>query len=534
MISPKNFIKFENVYKTFPDGNTPVDNVSFTINKGEFVTLLGPSGCGKTTTLKLLAGFETLTSGRILFNDVDIKSLPINQRPTAMVFQDYALFPNMNVYQNISYGLKVIRKPLNDISKEKLAKKEEVHDKACIIANKNIKKSEAAITKFARIKFQLKYNLQNHPFFKLIQNIKNEKDLKKYIETTQEKMYRKYGVQTKTWVHSNKSSVFINCILRRIPKFPKLNISNMNEFQIEIINVYMLFHYRKKMNLVITNIDRSISKWDEKRSYYLNYPELAAEEFEKRYTTRKLSKAEIDEKVKNVIKIVGLEGAEEKYPSDLSGGMQQRVALARAIVIEPEILLLDEPLSALDAKVRQQMRVELKSLHQKLKLTFILVTHDQEEALFLSNKIIVMANGKVQQIDTSKKIYEAPANMWVANFIGNSNIFVCEYIGDNKIKLNKKIIEVFQHGFNTKRTEGTLLNYMVRPEDLRIVPEKTGYLDAKVVQCIYKGVQFDITLSWNNIHITAYSDTSIEVGKTVGISWDPKKGYCIQYIGDEK
>ena len=198
MISPKNFIKFENVYKTFPDGNTPVNNVSFTINKGEFVTLLGPSGCGKTTTLKLLAGFETLTSGRILFNDVDIKSLPINQRPTAMVFQDYALFPNMNVYQNISYGLKIIRKPLNDISKEKLAKKEEIYDNARIIANKNIKKSEAAIAKLARIKFQLKYNLQNHTFFKLIQNIKNEKDLKKYIETTQEKMYRKYGDQTKT------------------------------------------------------------------------------------------------------------------------------------------------------------------------------------------------------------------------------------------------------------------------------------------------------------------------------------------------
>ena len=119
MISPKKFIKFENVYKTYPDGNTPVNNVSFSINKGEFVTLLGPSGCGKTTTLKLLAGFENPTSGRILFNDVDIKSLPINQRPTAMVFQDYALFPNMNVYQNIAYGLKITHKPLNNIPRPK-------------------------------------------------------------------------------------------------------------------------------------------------------------------------------------------------------------------------------------------------------------------------------------------------------------------------------------------------------------------------------------------------------------------------------
>jgi spermidine/putrescine transport system ATP-binding protein len=138
---------------------------------------------------------------------------------------------------------------------------------------------------------------------------------------------------------------------------------------------------------------------------------VKAEEYVKHFTTRKLTKQEIDEKVKNVIKIVGLEGSENKYPEDLSGGMQQRVALARAIVVEPEILLLDEPLSALDAKVRQQMQLELKALHQKLKLTFILVTHDQEEALFLSNKVIVMANGRIQQIDSSKKVYETPANL---------------------------------------------------------------------------------------------------------------------------
>jgi len=198
MINPKNFIKFENVYKTFSDGNTPVNNVSFSINKGEFVTLLGPSGCGKTTTLKLLAGFEAPTSGRILFNDIDIKGLPINQRPTAMVFQDYALFPNMNVYQNISYGLKILNKPLNNISKEKLSEGERKHDKACIKANKNIKKAEANTLKLARINFQLKYDLLNHQFYKLVKNIKNEGDLKKFIEISQEKMYRKYGDNSKT------------------------------------------------------------------------------------------------------------------------------------------------------------------------------------------------------------------------------------------------------------------------------------------------------------------------------------------------
>lgn len=534
MISPKKFIKFENVYKTYPDGNTPVNNVSFSINKGEFVTLLGPSGCGKTTTLKLLAGFENPTSGRILFNDVDIKSLPINQRPTAMVFQDYALFPNMNVYQNIAYGLKITHKPLNNIPHDKLIKKDQIYDHACIVANKNIKKIEANAKNLERIKFQLKFNLTNHPFYKLAQNIKNKKDFEKYLESTEEKMYRKYGEKIGTWPHLNKLAIFRHCSLKCIPTFAKLNFSKMNEFQIEIINVYMLYKYYKRMTKTIASIDHCLAKLDEKRSYYLNFPQLQTEVFEKKYTTRRLTKTEIDEKVKNVIKVVGLEGAEEKYPSDLSGGMQQRVALARAIVIEPEILLLDEPLSALDAKVRQQMRLELKSLHQKLKLTFILVTHDQEEALFLSNKIIVMANGKVQQVDTSKKIYESPANMWVAQFIGDSNIFVCEYVGDNKVKFNKNILELTQAGFNSKLAGGTLLNYMIRPEDIRIVPEKTGYFDAKVTQCMYKGIQFDVTLTWNNIQIKAQNDTYLEIGKIVGINWDPKKGYCIQYVGEEK
>lgn len=534
MISPKNFIKFENVYKTFSDGNTPVNNVTFSINKGEFVTLLGPSGCGKTTTLKLLAGFESPTSGRILFNDIDIKSLPINQRPTAMVFQDYALFPNMNVYQNISYGLKILSKPLNDISKEKLSEGERKHDKACIKANKNIKKAEANTLKLARINFQLKYDLLNHQFYKLVKNIKNEGDLKRFIEMSQEKMYRKYGDDTKTWVNGNRKTIWFNCKWKHIPKIPKLNLNNMNEFQVEIINVYMLFYYRLKINKIIECNKKTISMYDAKRSYYLNYPELVSDQFEKKYTTRRLTKQEIDEKVRNVIKVVGLEGAENKYPSDLSGGMQQRVALARAIVIEPEILLLDEPLSALDAKVRQQMQIELKSLHQKLKLTFILVTHDQEEALFLSNKIIVMSDGKIQQIDTPKKIYESPANMWVAQFIGDSNFFVCEYLGNNKIKFNKITFDVTQSGFNSKLASGTLLNYMVRPEDIRIIPEKTGYFDAKVVQCIYKGIKFDVLLSWNKMRIKAQSDISLEIGKTVGVDWDPKKGYCIHYVGEEK
>ena len=186
MIGPKNFIKFENVYKTFPDGNTPVKNISFTINKGEFVTLLGPSGCGKSTTLKMLAGFENPTSGRILFNDLDIKSLPINQRPTAMVFQDYALFPTMNVYQNIAYGLKVMRKELNDVSAVNLEYKERLIDKANIKANKKIKKLNAKSIKLLKIKFHINQDLTTHAFYKKLSTIKDAKAFKSTL-----KLYKK-------------------------------------------------------------------------------------------------------------------------------------------------------------------------------------------------------------------------------------------------------------------------------------------------------------------------------------------------------
>jgi spermidine/putrescine transport system ATP-binding protein len=267
MVGSTNFIKFENVYKTYPDGNTPVNNVSFTINKGEFVTLLGPSGCGKSTTLKMLAGFENPTSGRILFNDLDIKSLPINQRPTAMVFQDYALFPTMNVYQNIAYGLKAMRKELNDVSAVNLEYKERLIDKANIKANKKIKKLNAKSIKLLKIKFHINQNLTTHVFYKKLSTIKNAKSFKKYIETIQEKMYTKYGNKVKTWPNNNKFFIFKTRLLNKYPKLTNLNITGMNEYQIELINMYMLFLYRKDAEKQIKLIDKKLAGIDVDRSY---------------------------------------------------------------------------------------------------------------------------------------------------------------------------------------------------------------------------------------------------------------------------
>lgn len=261
-----NILQIKNVSKTFEDGKKAVKNISLNIKKGEFVTLLGPSGCGKTTTLRMIAGFEMPDDdgGQILFNGEDITRMPPHKRALNTVFQRYALFPHLNVFKNVAFGLKM-----------------------------------------------------------------------KFIpdgETTD-----------------------------------------------------------KKGNVV--------------------------QKF------RKYTKEEIEEKVNKSLKMVDLEDYGHRNVNSLSGGQMQRVAIARALVNEPEILLLDEPLGALDLKMRKDMQIELMQMHKKLGITFIYVTHDQEEALTMSDKIVVMRGGVIQQIATPKKIYDEPANAFVADFIGESNIY---------------------------------------------------------------------------------------------------------------
>ena len=240
----ENIIELKNIKKVFDD-TVVVDDFNLTVKKGEFVTFLGPSGCGKTTTLRMIAGFEFPTEGEILLNGEHISKLPPNRRPINTVFQRYALFPHLNVYDNVAFGLNL----------------------------------------------------------------------------------------------------------------------------------------------------------------------------------KKLPKAAVNEKVKHVLEVVDLEGFEKRRISTLSGGQQQRIAIARAIVNEPDILLLDEPLGALDLKMRKEMQLELKAMHEQLGITFIYVTHDQEEALTMSDKVVVMSDGMIQQTGTPEEIYNEPTNAFVADFIGESNIF---------------------------------------------------------------------------------------------------------------
>ena len=351
----EHIIELVNVTKYYDD-NLILENVSFYVKKGEFITFLGPSGCGKTTTLRMIAGFDLPSSGKILLDGKDISNLPPNKRPVNTVFQRYALFPHFNVFENIAFGLKCKR----------------------------------------------------------------------------------------------------------------------------VLNTY-------------TN--------GEGKSYTKK---------------QRLSKAEISAKVKKALEIVDLEGFEKRAISTLSGGQQQRVAIARAIVNEPEILLLDEPLGALDLKMRKEMQLELKEIHRRLGITFIYVTHDQEEALTMSDTVVVMADGIVQQIGTPTKIYNEPANTFVADFIGESNIFNGTVVGEKRVKFCGKTFPcVDDFGVNE------MVDVVVRPEDIVMCKTNEGQLKGEVISVVFKGIHYEISVQVGKYELVIQSTESREVGEVIGMRIAP-------------
>ena len=357
-----NIIELKNVGKSFDDV-VVVEDFNLEVKKGEFVTFLGPSGCGKTTTLRMIAGFEIPTEGQITLKGEDISKLPPYERPINTVFQRYALFPHLNIYDNIAFGLK------------------------------------------------LKTN-----------------------EVT----------------------------------------------------------YKKDNGKIITRKE-------------------------------KLSKKEIDKKVKRALEIVDLEGFEKRSVDTLSGGQQQRIAIARAIVNEPQILLLDEPLGALDLKMRKEMQIELKAMHERLGITFIHVTHDQEEALTMSDKIVVMSDGVIQQIGTPEEIYNEPKNAFVADFIGESNIF-------NGKVTDKLQVQFCDHTFTCVDDFhiGTKVDVVVRPEDIVMKPKGEGMMDVVVDSVVFKGVHYEITVLSGDNEIVINSIYNAVVGDTISIDIDPDSIHLIE------
>ncbi len=328
-------IELKNVSKIFEEKEA-LKSINLDIKEKEFVTLLGPSGCGKTTTLRIIGGFETATSGEVFFDGVDISAIPPYKRQINTVFQKYALFPHLNIYENIAFGLKI----------------------------------------------------------------------------------------------------------------------------------------------------------------------------------KKVDKADIDKKVKKMLSLVNLEGFEKRDVNSLSGGQQQRIAIARALVNEPKVLLLDEPLGALDLKLRQDMQYELKTMQQELGITFIYVTHDQEEALTMSDRIVVMSDGKIQQIGTPEDIYNEPVNRFVADFIGEINMVCATMIEDYKVRFNDKIFECVDKGFKPNEN----VDVVIRPEDINIVSKENGKITGTVTDVVFKGVHYEIIVvddkdnkEWI-IHTIHHTQAGLEVG----------------------
>ncbi len=518
-LSQNEILKFINLNKVFDNGFEAVKNFNLTINKGEFVTLLGPSGCGKTTILKMLAGFEHPTRGKILYNNLDIKDLPIYDRPTATVFQDYALFPNMTVRQNIEYGLKVIRVQSEDykIDEQKVKK---IYDDALIKSKnkiKEIEKRKQTLMKDIK-KCDLEYekrkgwfehkNMRHNSYVNTIKKLQNE-------------LYKTYGddfVTKQDFSNYIKTMLNIFFLKIKLPNF-RFNVSTkkMNDIEKKINEITKIYSAKCLLDKKYDNLQYKYTDLDYLISYWQNFPNQQKERYLKKTCSRKLTNEEILQKTNKVIELVGLRGKEDLMPSELSGGMQQRVALARSIVIEPEILLLDEPLSALDAKVRTEMQKEMKRLHNELKITFILVTHDQEEALTLSDKVVVMSNGKLEQVGTPNKIYDYPENKWVASFVGKANFFKGKYIGNNKVEfigLKQKVEKIY------KFKENTRVDIMIRPEDFDVVKKDEGFINAKVNSVVYKGMMYDIKCSYNDYKLNVEGINKVEVGSTIGLKWD--------------
>lgn len=330
------------------DGEKILDKINLYIRDKEFVTLLGPSGCGKTTTLRIIGGFAFPDEGDVFFEGKRINDLPAYKRPINTVFQRYALFPHLNVYDNVAFGLKV----------------------------------------------------------------------------------------------------------------------------------------------------------------------------------KKLDKQEIDKRVRKMLAMVNLKGFEKRRISKLSGGQQQRVAIARALVNHPKILLLDEPLGALDLKLRKEMQMELKNIQQQLGITFIYVTHDQEEALTMSDTIVIMKDGEIQQIGTPQDVYNEPKNAFVADFIGESNIFDATMVRDGKVEINGIEFDCVDKGFGRDAD----VDVVIRPEDIDIRPAGQTSLTGTVKSVVFKGVHYEIVVVCNGLEWLIQTTRNAEEGSEVSLEFTPENVHVMKRI----
>ncbi|MDC9032185.1 ABC transporter ATP-binding protein [Columbia Basin potato purple top phytoplasma] len=429
-----NLIELKNINKII-NNQIILNDINLEIKENEFVTLLGPSGCGKTTLLKIIGGLENMSSGDILFNDQSIIDLPPHKRLINTVFQKYALFPHLNVFENIAFGLRL--KNFNKKYKDK-------------ILNLKIQKTE----KIKQIKKEYQSKID-----KISLNILQKK---------------------------NKS--FFS-FLKRF--FFQTTNPEINQLKIE---------FKSKKLALVQKYSQEISKLQAK------------------ILSPKQRELFIEEKVLYYLKLVGLKGLEYRDIRQLSGGQQQRVAIARALINKPKVLLLDEPLAALDLKLRQEMQYELKEIQKNSGITFIFVTHNQEEALTMSDKIVVINQGEIQQIGTPQDIYNEPANKFIAKFIGESNLISGIMKQDFLVFFDDKEFQCVDSGF-MKNQE---VDIVIRPEDIDIVASKKGLCEGVVNYVLFKGVHWEVNVKTKYRNYIVHTTDYVEVNTQVDIFFNPE------------
>ncbi|MDE7384689.1 MAG: ATP-binding cassette domain-containing protein, partial [Anaeroplasmataceae bacterium] len=481
-----------------------IDDFSLYVNENEFITLVGPSGCGKTTILRMIGGFETPDYGQIILDGVTINNIPAYQRPINTVFQRYALFPHLNVFENVAFGLKNFSRILSDIKNSVAAKYEEERTKCLTeLQNPSISKEEKS-----QVKLRLK-EIKNQ--------IKQETNQEKYklIETKLEEVESKYA----PILEELDAQIDIEWEKDDEVKEAKKRIKEIEALIEEQENQGVSHSKASKPYEAELKKLKKVAVWSElERLETLKKQTLKDKALEiKSAKSLMLNKKQIKEKVLEALKMVKLEGYEDRKIDKMSGGQQQRVAIARAIVNRPRILLLDESLSALDLKLRQEMQYELKELQRKVGITFIFVTHDQEEALTMSDTIVVMDKGVIQQIGTPMDIYNEPKNRFVANFIGESNIIRGTYLGDKKVKFMDQVFECVDENFEV----GEVCDVVIRPEDFDRLDPSKAKLVGTVTDIVFKGVHFEICADVCGMEFVIHDYEIAKVGDKIGLSVDP-------------
>lgn len=499
----KKLIELKGIHKEY-NGNVVIDDLNLYINENEFITLVGPSGCGKTTTLRIIGGFETPDYGQVILDGITINNTPPYHRPINTVFQKYALFPHLNVFDNVAFGLRNFSRTMSDLKNQvALRYEKERRELALCLQNKSLTASEKKEIKqrLVAIKRLVK------------QEIASEKE--KLIAVKIKQVEEKYA----TMIAELDRKIDIEWEKDDEVKKAKNRIKEINE---EIERALASGQSRSKATKPYEEELKMLQKvavWEElvllekakKQALKDKSMELKASR------SLMLNKKQIAEKVKEALKLVKLEGYEDRKIDSMSGGQQQRVAIARAIVNKPRILLLDEPLSALDLKLRQEMQYELKEMQRSIGITFIFVTHDQEEALTMSDTIVVMDKGIIQQIGTPMDIYNEPKNRFVATFIGESNIIRGEYIGHKKVRFMGQEFDCVDENF----TEGEACDVVIRPEDFDRVDPSCAKLVGVVTDIVFKGVHFEICADVCGMEFVIHDYEIAKVGEKIGLNVDP-------------